>query len=36
MALRLVETGVAERPEDVNAVLELGFFHLYGPINDFL
>ena len=36
VALRLVEQGVAECPEDVNAVLELGFFHLYGPINDFL
>ncbi len=34
--LKLVEDGVAHRPEDVNQVLCLGFFHLYGPINDYL
>ncbi|MDP2875561.1 MAG: 3-hydroxyacyl-CoA dehydrogenase family protein, partial [Holophaga sp.] len=33
---RLVETGVANHPEDVNKVLTLGFFHLYGPINDYM
>ncbi|MGC4117985.1 MAG: 3-hydroxyacyl-CoA dehydrogenase family protein [Myxococcales bacterium] len=32
----LVSTGVAKSPEDVNAVLTLGFFHVYGPINDYL
>ncbi|HEY3451306.1 MAG TPA: 3-hydroxyacyl-CoA dehydrogenase family protein [Myxococcales bacterium] len=32
----LVSTGVAQSPEDVNAVLTLGFFHVYGPINDYL
>jgi len=32
----LVATGVAKSPEDVNAVLTLGFFHVYGPINDYL
>ena len=32
----LVERGVANRPQDVNDVLTLGFFHLYGPINDYL
>ena len=35
-AERLVAMGVATRPEDVNSVLTLGFFHLYGPINDYL
>lgn len=35
-AERLVEMGVAARPEDVNSVLTLGFFHLYGPINEYL
>ncbi|HNX51346.1 MAG TPA: 3-hydroxyacyl-CoA dehydrogenase family protein [Thermoanaerobaculaceae bacterium] len=35
-AERLVEMGVARRPEDVNSVLTLGFFHLYGPINDLM
>ena len=32
----LVDRGVAQRPQDVNDVLTLGFFHLYGPINDYL
>ena len=32
----LVRQGVAARAEDVNAVLTLGFFHLYGPINEYL
>lgn len=36
VALDLVRQGVAARPEDVNDVLKLGFFHLYGPINDYL
>jgi 3-hydroxyacyl-CoA dehydrogenase len=31
----LVSSGVAARPEDVNGVLTSGFYHLYGPINDF-
>jgi 3-hydroxyacyl-CoA dehydrogenase len=35
-ALGLVQRGVANRPEDVNDVLTLGFFHLYGPVNDYL
>jgi 3-hydroxyacyl-CoA dehydrogenase len=34
--LGLVERGVAAKPEDVNEVLKLGFFHLYGPITDYL
>jgi 3-hydroxyacyl-CoA dehydrogenase len=36
VALDLVRQGVAARAEDVNDVLTLGFFHLYGPVNDFL
>ncbi len=32
----LVATGVASSPDDVNNVLMLGFFHLYGPINSYL
>jgi len=34
--LGLVARGVAKAPQDVNDVLTLGFFHLYGPINDYL
>jgi len=36
IGLDLVHQGVASGPEDVNAVLKLGFFHLYGPISDYL
>ena len=32
----LVASGVAARAEDVNGVLTSGFYHLYGPINDYL
>lgn len=35
-SLRLVEQGVAEKAEHVNQVLTLGFFHAYGPVNDYL
>jgi 3-hydroxyacyl-CoA dehydrogenase len=35
-SLRLVQDGVANSAEDVNKVLTLGFFHLYGPVNDYL
>jgi 3-hydroxyacyl-CoA dehydrogenase len=35
-SLRLVKDGVAHGAEDVNKVLTLGFFHLYGPIIDYL
>ncbi len=31
----LVSDGVANSPDDVNGVLTNGFFHLYGPINDY-
>lgn len=31
----LVKEGVANDPKDVNAVLMSGFFHLYGPINEY-
>ena len=33
---QLVATGVANSPDDVNGVLLNGFFHLYGPINDYV
>ncbi|MBU1699017.1 MAG: 3-hydroxyacyl-CoA dehydrogenase family protein [Candidatus Eisenbacteria bacterium] len=31
----LVSSGVAAQADDVNGVLMNGFFHLYGPINDY-
>jgi 3-hydroxyacyl-CoA dehydrogenase len=31
----LVSDGVANNPDDVNGVLTNGFYHLYGPINDY-
>ena len=33
---KLVQTGVAQSAQDVNGVLSTGFFHLYGPINDYV
>ncbi len=33
---QLVETGVANSDEDVNTVMLTGFFHAYGPINNYL
>lgn len=33
---KLVADGVAASPDDVNGVLTNGFFHLYGPINDYV
>ena len=35
IAFQLVEQGVVESPEVVNLVLETGFFHPYGPVNDY-
>ncbi|MDO9255708.1 MAG: 3-hydroxyacyl-CoA dehydrogenase family protein [Bacteroidales bacterium] len=35
-ARKLVTDGVAHNGNDVNAVLLTGFFHAYGPINDYL
>ncbi|HEY8241575.1 MAG TPA: 3-hydroxyacyl-CoA dehydrogenase family protein [Kiritimatiellia bacterium] len=35
IAQGLVHDGVARSTEDVNAVLQLGFAHLYGPVNDY-
>ncbi|MHC4943853.1 MAG: 3-hydroxyacyl-CoA dehydrogenase family protein [Planctomycetota bacterium] len=32
---KLVADGVANKADDVNGVLMNGFFHLYGPINDY-
>jgi len=36
IALKLVSSGVAHNDKDVNTVLLTGFFHAYGPINDFV
>ena len=33
---KLVSDGVARNPDDVNTVLLTGFFHVYGPINDYV
>jgi len=33
---QLVDSGISQTPEDVNGVLMNGFFHLYGPINDYI
>ena len=35
IGLGLVRDGVAAKAEDVNQVLLTGFFHAYGPINDY-
>lgn len=32
----LVDSGIAQNVADVNGVLMFGFYHLYGPINDYL
>ncbi len=36
IGLKLVSDGVANSEEDVNNVMLTGFFHAYGPINNFL
>ncbi len=36
IGLKLVSDKVAYTPEDVNTVLLTGFFHAFGPINDFI
>lgn len=33
---QLVEMGVADSVEDVNTVMLTGFFHAYGPVNDYV
>jgi hypothetical protein len=33
---KLVSEGVAHSPDDVNGVLLNGFFHIYGPINEYV
>jgi len=33
---QLVSSGVANSDEDVNTVMLTGFFHAYGPINNYL
>lgn len=35
IALQLVKDGVAKSEEDVNTVLLTGFYHVYGPINEY-
>jgi 3-hydroxyacyl-CoA dehydrogenase len=35
IALKLVSDGVAQKEDDVNTVLLTGFFHAYGPINNY-
>ena len=36
IALKLISDGVARNEQDVNTVLLTGFFHAYGPINEYL
>ena len=36
IGLKLIANGVANNKEDVNKVLLTGFFHAYGPINDYI
>jgi ABC-type Co2+ transport system permease subunit len=36
IGMKLVSNGVAATAGDVNTVLLTGFFHAYGPINDFV
>lgn len=36
IGIKLVEQNVAKNEQDVNDVMLTGFFHCYGPINDFL
>jgi 3-hydroxyacyl-CoA dehydrogenase len=36
IGLKLIEDGVAANRDDVNMVLLTGFFHAYGPINDYI
>jgi hypothetical protein len=36
IGLHLVETHVALNEKDVNTVLLTGFYHAYGPVNDYL
>ena len=35
IALKLVEDNVAQKGQDVNTVLLTGFYHAYGPINEY-
>ncbi len=35
IALELVKSGVAKTEQDVNTVLLTGFYHVYGPINEY-
>ena len=35
IGMDLIHQGVAASIEDVNKVMMMGFYHAYGPINDF-
>jgi len=35
IGIHLVDGGVAKQIEDVNRVLETGFYHAYGPVNEY-
>lgn len=36
IGMQLVKSGVASSAQDVNTVLATGFFHAYGPVNEFV
>ncbi|PKP36237.1 MAG: hypothetical protein CVT98_08560 [Bacteroidetes bacterium HGW-Bacteroidetes-15] len=36
IGLGLVSNGISDSPENVNTVMLTGFFHAYGPINNYL
>jgi len=36
IGLHLVNTKVAQNEKDVNTVLLTGFYHAYGPVNDYV
>lgn len=36
IGMQLVNSGVASSAQDVNTVLATGFFHAYGPVNEFV
>ena len=36
IGLKLVADKVANSKEDVNTVMLTGFFHAYGPVNDYM
>jgi len=36
IGLKLVSNGIADNNENVNTVMLTGFFHAYGPINNYI